>query len=169
MARDGVRVSVLTNALEATDVPAVHAGYGIRRKSLLEAGVRMFELRRESAPPPAGGRWTTGSSASSLHAKTMAVDDTHVFIGTNFDPRSARLNTESGLVIESGLLATRLAGQFATEIPARSYEVQLRNDRLAWVQQQQDVPIVWTSEPHSSLWLRLQVWFLSLLPIEGLL
>lgn len=37
-----------------------------------------------------------------LHAKTFAVDDARIFIGSfNFDPRSARLNTEMGFVIES--------------------------------------------------------------------
>ncbi len=40
----GVRVSVLTNSLEATDVPAVHSGYAKRRKALLEAGVA-FEIK----------------------------------------------------------------------------------------------------------------------------
>ncbi len=36
--RRGVKVSVLTNSLEATDVAAVHAGYAKRRKPLLEGG-----------------------------------------------------------------------------------------------------------------------------------
>src|SRR5437016_7793142 len=35
IARQGVKVAVLTNALEATDVAVVHAGYAKRRKSLL--------------------------------------------------------------------------------------------------------------------------------------
>ena len=58
LARRGVEVSVLTNALESTDVPAVHAGYARRRKPLLEAGVRLFELRRDPAEPKVRGRGT---------------------------------------------------------------------------------------------------------------
>jgi len=45
-ARAGLHICVLTNSLEATDVAAVHAGYAKRRKALLCAGVRLFELRR---------------------------------------------------------------------------------------------------------------------------
>ncbi len=43
----GVDVSLLTNSLEATDVPAVHGGYAPYRKALLEHGVKLFELRRQ--------------------------------------------------------------------------------------------------------------------------
>ena len=170
LAQRGVEVSVLTNALESTDVPAVHAGYAKRRKPLLEAGVRLFELRRDPAEPKARGRWLGASSASSLHAKTFAVDRTHVFVGSfNFDPRSARLNTELGFVIESPSLATRIAEQFAGDIPARSYRLQLENRDLRWVEQAADGFKVWSSEPHTGLWPRLGVWLLSLLPIEELL
>jgi len=40
-----------------------------------------------------------GSSGSSLHAKTFAVDGERLFVGSfNFDPRSINLNTELGFV-----------------------------------------------------------------------
>ncbi|MDB5820055.1 MAG: hypothetical protein JWQ11_3695, partial [Rhizobacter sp.] len=60
MARSGVKLRILTNALESTDVAAVHAGYAKRRHPLLRAGIELFELRRELAggadsawgPPP---------------------------------------------------------------------------------------------------------------------
>ena len=45
LATSGVKTSVLTNSLEATDVPAVYAGYARRRKPLLKAGVRLFEMK----------------------------------------------------------------------------------------------------------------------------
>ena len=58
LARRGVAVRVLTNSLEATDVAAVHAGYAKWRKPLLEAGVKLYELRRswpqDAAPKRAG-------------------------------------------------------------------------------------------------------------------
>ena len=47
-AERGVRVTVLTNSLAATDVGAVHAGYKRYREALLEAGVRLYELRPEA-------------------------------------------------------------------------------------------------------------------------
>ena len=45
LASAGVKVSVLTNSLAATDVAAVHAGYAKWRKPLLEGGVDLFELK----------------------------------------------------------------------------------------------------------------------------
>jgi cardiolipin synthase C len=96
MAGRGVKIRVLTNALEATDVPAVHAGYAKRRKALLDAGIALFELMRPShASQFKKAEFVSSSSGSSLHAKTFAVDGEQVFIGSfNFDPRSSELNTE---------------------------------------------------------------------------
>ena len=45
LVKRGVRVTVLTNSLAATDVGAVHAGYERYREALLEGGVRLYELR----------------------------------------------------------------------------------------------------------------------------
>src|SRR5690606_7132230 len=45
MANDGVQIRILVNSLEATDVDVVHSGYTKRRKPLLAAGIRLFEMR----------------------------------------------------------------------------------------------------------------------------
>ena len=44
LAKQGVQIRVLTNSLEATDVAAVYAGYAKSRKSLLQAGVQLYEI-----------------------------------------------------------------------------------------------------------------------------
>src|SRR5699024_4970214 len=75
LARGGVEVVVLTNALEATDVAAVHSGYSRYRKRLLKAGVKLYEMQRLSGSERMRGTGPLGSSGSSLHAKTFAVDD----------------------------------------------------------------------------------------------
>src|SRR5476649_550334 len=98
----GVSVSLLTNSLEATDVPAVHGGYAPYRKALLEHGVKLFELRRQ--PGDSGGsgphlfhKGTFRGSDSSLHSKAIIFDREKSFIGSfNFDPRSVLWNTERG-------------------------------------------------------------------------
>jgi len=175
LAARGVNVSVLTNALEATDLALVHAGYAKRRKSLLEAGITLYELRRLS-PVTRGNRRarrgrSAGSSASALHAKTFAVDRGHVFIGSfNFDPRSAKLNTEMGLVIDSPALAQTIAEAFVTTIPANAYEVRLSDTgKLYWIERQDGMRVRHDTEPGTSFWQRAGVWFLSLLPIDWLL
>jgi putative cardiolipin synthase len=112
VAARGIRVTVLTNSLAATDVGAVHAGYSKYREALLDAGVRLYEFKPGAiAYGGAGGknRKTSGSSAS-LHAKTFVFDRRAVFIGSlNLDPRSTQLNTEIGVVCESEPLAHLLA------------------------------------------------------------
>jgi putative cardiolipin synthase len=172
MARRGVRIRVLTNALEATDVAAVHAGYAKHRKSLLEAGVLLYELRRVS--PASASRsdvGLAGSSASSLHSKTLAVDRSRVFIGSfNFDPRSARLNTEMGFVIDSPVLAGRISSAFDHRIPVEAYEVRLSPERkLYWLERRGNSVVRHDVEPGTSLGQRAGVWLMSLLPIDWLL
>jgi putative cardiolipin synthase len=171
MARGGVKVTVLTNALEATDVAAVHAGYARRRKPLLEAGITLFELKRMAAPSAPKRRGRGGSSDSSLHAKTSAIDRSVAFVGSfNFDPRSVRLNTELAFVIDSPALATALADQVIGPLAGRSYEVRLGpHGALQWVDRVDGQEVVHNREPGASLWRRLTVAVLSVLPIEWLL
>jgi len=75
----GVSVSLLTNSLEATDVPAVHGGYAPYRKALLEHGVKLYELRRQPGVPRTGSgphlfrRGLFLGSDSSLHSKAMIL------------------------------------------------------------------------------------------------
>jgi len=165
--RAGVKITVLTNALEATDVPAVHAGYAKRRKPLLAAGIKLYELKRLPGGRSARGSGLFGSSSSSLHAKTFAVDRTRLFVGSfNFDPRSARLNTEMGFVIDSPALANVVADACTQRVPEMSYKVSLtESGALQWTDGNQR----FTSEPGTSLGRRLLVRFLALLPIEWLL
>lgn len=171
LARQGVQVTILTNSLAATDVPAVHAGYAKRRKPMLEAGVVLFEMDAGFSPPPAEPHGPIGSSSASLHAKTFSVDRSRVFIGSfNFDPRSARLNTEMGFVIDSPAMARAIADAFAGSIPARAYSVRLSDaGALQWVEQRDGKEIVHDEEPGAGLWLRAFVGVLSVLPIEWLL
>ena len=172
IARRGAKVRVLTNSLEATDVAAVHSGYAKRRRDLLTAGVSLFELRRSwGSRLPEAGPGSSGSSASSLHAKTFAVDGSRIFIGSfNLDRRSIELNTEMGLVIESTLLAGRLSRTLDEQMPARAYEVRLdRSGKLYWLERGGDKLIRHDEEPGTSAWKRLGVRVLSLLPIDWLL
>ena len=173
LARRGVKVQILTNSLEATDVAAVHSGYAKRRKALLEAGVALYEIKRTaSAPSPARiSAGSSGVSGSSLHAKTFSIDDTQLFIGSfNFDPRSARLNTEMGFVIDSPALARSIADSFARHMPSRAYEVRLaENGELEWIERTAGNEVIHRVEPGTTLLKRLGVAVLSWLPIEWLL
>jgi putative cardiolipin synthase len=198
IADGGVKVKILTNALESTDVAAVHSGYAKRRHALLKAGIELYELRRaaRAAPPDAigssgagdqpgsgesssrgnvgefTGSGSTASADASLHAKTFAVDRERIFVGSfNFDPRSAIHNTELGLVIDSPLLAGTLSRAFEKEIPEASYQVQFdASGKLEWLERRPDGQLIrYKNEPGASFGRRFAVGFFSLLPIEGLL
>ena len=173
LSRSGVAVRVMTNAYEATDVPLVHAGYAKYRKALLQSGVALYEMQR-LAPPNKDQRPRLnplGSSGSSLHAKTFAVDGERAFVGSfNFDPRSALLNTELGFVIDSPNLARQIEQAFDTEVPQRSYTLQLSDaGEIEWHTTGTTPPAVLATEPGSSWWSRAGMVFLSWLPIEWLL
>lgn len=172
LAAEGVRVRVLTNSLDATDVAVVHSGYAKRRRALLAAGVELYELRRLGPPlEPRRRLEPRSSSGSSLHAKTFAVDDERVFVGSfNFDPRSARLNTELGFVIDSPALARQIEAVFDGPILRHAYQPRLDADgRLYWLEPHDGQWLRHDREPGTSLWQRLGVSLLSLLPIDWLL
>ena len=171
LVRQGVKVTVVTNSLEATDVVAVHAGYARRRKDLLQAGVALHEMKRMPSPLAEQERRLGSSSASSLHAKTFSVDRSAVFVGSfNFDPRSARLNTELGFVIENPTMAAAVSDAILGKLAANAYEVRLGPDgALQWVEHGERGEVVRTREPGAGLWKQLGVGVLSLLPIEWLL
>jgi putative cardiolipin synthase len=171
VAARGVRVRVLTNSLAATDVGPVHAGYSKRREALLRAGVRLFEFKPAAAPPPASRKGLAGSRAGSLHAKTFAIDGRRIFVGSfNFDPRSARLNTEMGVVIESPALAQRLVVRLDNDLPSIAWEVRLRDDgALEWIERGASGEVRHATEPQTSAMRRAWVHSLSFLPIDWLL
>ena len=91
-----------------------------------------------------------------------------VFIGFfNFDPRSARLNTEMGFVIDSPSMSTGVAQAFTSQLRAHAYEVRLdKSGALEWVEQLEGPSLVHEQEPGTNWPLRASVWFMSLLPIE---
>jgi len=172
-AGSGVKIRILTNSLAATDVSAVHAGYAKHRVELLRAGVQLFELKPTAAHDAIGDKSRYGSSSSAgLHAKTFAVDRSRIFVGSfNFDQRSARLNTEMGLVIDSPALAQQLAEAFDKTIPSVAYEVRIASDgsSLEWIERTGSGEVTYDTEPGTTWLKRSTVNVLSILPIEWLL
>ena len=175
LVKRGVRVTVLTNSLAATDVAAVHAGYQRYRMDLLEAGVRLYELKPGAIEYEREKRGKGGISGSraSLHAKTFVFDRRGVFIGSlNLDPRSIQLNTEIGLVCESAPLAEELAGTLEQKIDAIAWRLERIVDasgdaRMVWVETGAEGVRQRTEEPEVGFWRSFSVWFLGLLPIES--
>ncbi|SAK54846.1 phospholipase D/transphosphatidylase [Caballeronia fortuita] len=176
MTSRGVRVTVLTNSLAATDVAAVHAGYQRYRKDMLEAGVKLYELKPvASADDDKSAKKTTfGSSKASLHAKTYVFDRKRIFIGSmNLDPRSVQLNTEIGVYCESTAAAVQVADGIGMNIDRIAWRVELRDDgngrtRMVWIDTDANGNTTeLDSEPGVSAFRRAGIWMLGLLPIES--
>ncbi|QPM89717.1 phospholipase D family protein [Pseudooceanicola algae] len=172
---EGAEVNILTNALNTTDVLLVHSGYTKYRRALLDAGVRLFELKlRGGATSPSSSVQVKpfGLSGASLHAKTFAIDQRQIFIGSfNFDPRSAQLNTEMGYLIDSPDLARRLSRAFDDSVPEVSYQPRLSaEDRLVWIEADDAGDFdVYQQEPGATLLQQITLTLMGCLPIEWML
>ncbi|MBT2323526.1 phospholipase D family protein [Variovorax paradoxus] len=168
----GGRAEIVTNSLGATDEPLVHARYARYRADMLRIGVTI----REIAPTLAGksGRFGDfGQSISRLHAKLMVIDGQRMFIGSmNLDPRSAAVNTELGLVINSPELVADFEKLLSSVRANTAYRLRLSPDsgHVQWLEYDADgKDIVHDDEPGGHHWLRLQNWLLSPLVGEDLL
>jgi putative cardiolipin synthase len=175
LAQRGVKVRILTNSLAATDVAPVHAGYAKRRCDLLRAGIRLYELKPSAGSSDKETK-SLGSGAShsavQLHAKTSAVDGERIFVGSfNFDQRSALLNTEMGMVIESPALARRLSSALDADAPTQAYEVRVGGDGHCpeWIERTPTGEVRYDTEPGTRAGKRAWIDFLEILPIEWLL
>lgn len=163
-----IDVTVVTNSLAANNQFAVHGGYAPSRKPLLEQGVRIYEARPDSGV--AGAELISADSATAtLHTKAFIVDRRELFIGSfNFDPRSAYINTESGVIIRSPTLSQRLADAVDAALPEYTYEVFLNGDgKLRWREAQDGEDIIWKHEPKTTRFQRFVAGFMRFMPIRG--
>ncbi len=166
--RRGVEVIVITNSLAANNHVAVHGGYAPSRKPLLRNGIRIHEARPDAEVPGAEIFAASGAKAT-LHTKAFLVDHELVFIGSfNFDPRSIKLNTESGVLIRS----KKLAGQFEAGVdPALgvyTYELFLDDrGRLRWRGLENGREVIRKTEPQAGRGRRFVAGLMRLMPVRG--
>jgi putative cardiolipin synthase len=173
LADSGINIKILTNSFDATDVTAVHSGYSQWRPKLLKSGIKIYELKSTASEEDRENKlWKARSqSSTSLHAKTFAIDDHQVFIGSyNVDPRSANINTEMGVIINDDELARQLHEALSDDLLSQAYEVKLTDDNhLQWHTMENGEKKVYEAEPRVDLsdhiWLTIMSW----LPIDWLL
>ena len=171
--KKGIRTRVLTNSLATNDVSAAHAGYARYREQMLRYGVEVYELRADAGNLKPRWWLMAGRSRASLHTKAVVVDRQIVVIGSfNFDPRSASINTEVVVIINSPEFADQVLSYMETGVqPANSYRLELESDesgteRLVWITETDGEEVRYYSEPEVGIWRRFTTWLVSLLPIE---
>lgn len=156
----GVDVSLLTNALAASDNVFVHGAYRRYRGPLLASGARIFEF----APPARNRR-----QRDVLHSKVFLIDRRKAIVGSlNFDMRSEHTNTELGILFEEPDLVAELSANFEKDAgPAMSYDLSLDRGSVRWAVARPGMPMMMRVEPESNVLWRSVSWIVGRLPIHG--
>lgn len=169
LAAQHVDVRILTNSLSSNDTTPAFAGYAKRRKALLRCGVRLYELRADAGFVRREWTWLNSRSLAMLHSKVTVIDRRKVIIGSfNMDPRSAGINTELALLIDSPALADRAAAIVERDMgPRNSWRLTLdRDGGIVWTGETDGRPVRLHREPNTGFWLRARAKILSVLPID---
>ncbi|SFZ98308.1 Cardiolipin synthetase [hydrothermal vent metagenome] len=170
--KKGVKVRILTNSLKSNDVLAAYAGYNNYRVELLKIGVEVYELRADAGKSKLINHTLTDSNkkvSTALHAKIFVFDDKDLFVGSyNLDPRSSKINTEGGIYIPSPVLAKRVISFMDEGINLKNaYRLNLdKSGHITWTTIENGKKVVYTSEPKTSVWDKMKVSFLQILPLE---
>ncbi len=149
----GVHIRILTNSLASTDSPLVHNGYSRYRVKLLKLGVELSEVRPKLGQKRARFHPFRSSNAS-LHAKALVIDQRTVFIGSmNMDARSARTNSELGLVMRSTEIARQVTSLLDDISADGSYRLQLvdHTDQIEWSSGEPGAEKIWHIDPETTL------------------
>ncbi|MFM9927977.1 phospholipase D family protein [Variovorax sp. H27-G14] len=165
----GVSVAVLTNSLASTDEPWVYVGYWPHIHELLKAGVSIYELS-PTLSVKRGKLGIFGHRTGALHMKNGIVDHQQVFLGSmNLDPRSARLNTELGLIIDSPEMALQLEG-FADAGSSYRLRLDASGRGVEWVEQDADgKETAYDVPPETTAWQRLKLRLMApFIPVDEL-
>ncbi len=172
LVKNGVDVALLTNSLASSDTTSVYAYYAESQKRLLEMGVRLYELR----PDAFRDKLSTQEykleklPVTSLHAKTIVIDDDIFIIGSaNMDPRSRNLNTEIVSIVQNRELNAHEQKVFKLMSSLEnSYALELEYDEnnestLVWKTMIDSEIKSLYNDADASIWLRikknLSLWF----------
>jgi phosphatidylserine/phosphatidylglycerophosphate/cardiolipin synthase-like enzyme len=119
----GVRVILLTNSPQTNNLFWPRIAYEADAPELVRMGIELWEFKGPGV----------------LHAKAMVVDGRRSYLGSfNLDPRSLRLNTETGFIADDGGFARDLLGQIrATQVNSTLVAFQGR-----WVVPRSRVPVL---------------------------
>jgi putative cardiolipin synthase len=162
----GVEVRILTNSLQSNNHTAADSAYRHHVRRLLHHGADLHEVRAQAKDRFVYMEHPVEEKELGLHAKLILIDYDQSFIGSaNLDPRSLRLNTEIGLLIESTDLNRRLRDLIELDFhPRNAWQlIPAEDGSLQWVSDDTVLKTI----PADSKFQRIEDWFLRLLPIEG--
>ena len=168
----GVSVGLVTNATGSSDEPVVSLGYARHRIEMLRLGVRLYEVSSTQLKRDATLRTILGSSTGRLHAKMGFIDRRTFLAGSlNLDARSALINTELGVRVDSPEMVKALLDFYRIESATGVYQLKLQEDGrgIRWVGLRDGREVSEDTEPEYDTWLRFKLWLWSLVISEELL
>lgn len=142
----GLSVRISTNSFASTDnLFAYSANYRLRNDYIEDLGLQVYEFKPQPASlralfphyprfaQLAAERTPKGKPVKApflcVHAKSLVVDGRVAYVGSyNLDPRSERLNTEVGLLIEDEAFARELQAEMEHDMrPENSWVIGRRS------------------------------------------
>jgi putative cardiolipin synthase len=144
---------------------AAHSAYRHHVQRLVDHGAELHEVRAYAKDRAFYMQHPVEDKHLGLHSKLLLIDNHLSFIGSaNLDPRSLRINTEMGLLINSTEFNELVREVVALDFHQRNaWHLQLQPDgHVAWVADD----VVLHEQPAESALQRLEDWFLGILPIE---
>ena len=162
----GVRVRILTNSIGSNNHLSAHSAYRNHIDTLLGHGAELHEVRTDALDRDRYMLTPVDRKKLALHAKALVIDYDKVFIGSaNLDPRSLRVNTEMGFLIESEPFNQKLRAALEDDfLTTNAWRLELQEDgKVFWVADNQ----ILESQPATSFMQRIEDWFFSNMPIEG--
>jgi len=161
----GVQVRLLTNSINSNNHLTAHSAYRKHIERLVDLGADVHEVRAQAKDRGLYIQSPVQEKSLCLHAKMLVFDHDRVFGGSaNLGPRSLKLNTEMGLLIESESLNAELRRVLEPDFALRNAWQLKRDDsgRMTWLSDDE----VLRHQPTHSYMRRIEDWFLTLLPIE---
>jgi putative cardiolipin synthase len=131
----------------------------------MSSGAQLHEVKTDAEDRARHMLRPVSDKKLALHAKALVIDRDRVFIGsTNLDPRSLRINSEMGLLVDSpGLNEALRQAVWPDFDEANAWSLQLNDDgKVQWV----SGDLVLDAQPAASFMQRIEDWFLSHLPLE---
>ena len=106
---------------------------------------------------------------ATLHTKAFIVDRREFFIGSfNFDPRSANINTELGVIIRSPELATKAIDVLLDKLDEETFEVFLNEKgKLRWRGYENGEEVILKKEPQTTWSQRFAAGFFRMIPMRA--
>jgi putative cardiolipin synthase len=161
----GVRIRMLTNSIRSNNHLTAHSAYRNHIRELLNNGAELHEVRIDATDRHIYMLSPIEEKQLALHAKALVIDNDKVFIGSaNLDPRSLRINTEMGFLIESEALNAEVRKAVTPDFnKTNAWQLELdENGSVIWVSD--DVTL--TEQPAASILQRIEDWFFAHLPLE---